>query len=109
MSQSAAAMVPLQEVTVASDLLLGAGPIALFIYGEDTPDTRRNVYRNPFGFSFFKHGAIIAALKTTIRAELTEAQQAAQQATREKKLKERPPAPLPKRRRYRRSIDEAAA
>lgn len=101
MSQSAAVTAPLQEVTVANDLLLGAGPIARFIYGEDTPDTRRNVYRNPFRFSFFKHGAVIAALKTTIRAELAEAQQAAQQATREKKLKEKSPAPLPKRRRYR--------
>ena len=101
MPQSAAATAPLHEATVANDLLLGAGPIALFIYGEDTPDTRRNVYRNPFGFSFFKHGAVIAALKTTIRAELAEAQQAAQQATRERKLKEKSPAPLPKRRRHR--------
>jgi hypothetical protein len=104
MSQSAAVTAPPQEVTVASDLLLGAGPIALFIYGEDTPDTRRNVYRNPFGFSFFKHGAIIAALKTTIRAELTEAQQAARQ-----KKSENLKPPLPKRRRYRRGADEAAA
>jgi hypothetical protein len=97
---------PLQEVTVANDLLLGAGPIALFIYGEDTDDTRRNVYRNPFGFSFFKHGNTLAALKSQIHAELVEAQQAARQ----KKLnKEIPPAPVPKRRRYRRGADEAAA
>lgn len=100
MSDKSTAAVP-----VAGNLLVGAGPIALYVYGEDTPDTRRNVYRNPFGFSFFKHGALLAALKSTIDAELAEAQQAA----RAKKLnKEIPPAaPMPKRRRHRQA--EAAA
>jgi hypothetical protein len=37
------------------------------------------VYRNPIGFSFFKHGNAIAALKSTIRAELHEAERAAQE------------------------------
>ena len=106
MTKSTTDAAPLQQATVANDLLLGAGPIALFIYGQDTDDTRRNVYRNPFGFSFFKHGNTLAALKSQIHAELIEAQQ----ASRQKKLnKEISPPPLPKRRRIRRIADEAAA
>ena len=90
----------------AAEAAIGAGPIAAFIYAEDTDDTRRNVYRNPFGFSFFKHGNTLAALKSQIRAELIEAQQ----ASRQKKLnKEISPVPVPKRRRYRRGVDEATA
>jgi len=86
----------LDEMAVAEDLLLGAGPIAFFIYGENTPESRRNVYRNPFGFSFFKHGNTIAALKSTIRAEVVEAQQAARE--KRQRLKESPPKPVIKRR-----------
>ena len=63
--------------------MLGAGPIAFFIYGEDTPETRRDIYRNPMKLSFFKHGALIAALKSSIRAEIAEAQQAARKARRD--------------------------
>jgi hypothetical protein len=71
------------EISPADDLLVGAGKIAEFIYGDDSDRRRRDVYRNPFGFSFFKHGNTVAALKSTIRAELAEAQQAA----REKRLR----------------------
>jgi hypothetical protein len=69
--------------SLAGDLMLGAGPIAFFIYGEDTPETRRDIYRNPMKLSFFKHGALIAALKSSIRAEIAEAQQAARKARRD--------------------------
>jgi hypothetical protein len=65
--------------SLADDLMLGAGSIAFFLYGADTPETRRDVYRNPMRLSFFKHGALIAALKSSIRAEIAEAQQAARQ------------------------------
>ena len=68
------------DSAVADDLMLGAGPIAEFIYGKDTPETRRNVYRNPFGFGFFKHGNTLAALKSNTRAELAEAQRIAREA-----------------------------
>ena len=68
------------EIPLHQDLKLGARQIALEIYGEDTPETRRNVYRNPMGLSFFKHGNTIAALMSVIRAEIREAQRAAQNA-----------------------------
>jgi hypothetical protein len=67
------------QESLADDLLIGAKKIALFIYGDDSDDRRRDVYRNPFGFSFFKHGNTVAALKSTIRAELVVAQQAARE------------------------------
>ena len=61
----------LQEA-LAGDLMIGAGRIAEFIYGDAA--RARDVYRNPAGLSFFKHGASIAAFKSTIRKELEEAQ-----------------------------------
>jgi hypothetical protein len=63
----------------AVNLLLGAQAIALYLYGKAGRKEIRDVYRNPFGFSFFKHGNAIAALKSTIRAELHEAERAAQE------------------------------
>ena len=78
-------MSKLLEGAIADDLMLGAGKIAAFLYGEDKAETRRDIYRNPMGLSFFKHGATIAALKSTIRAELLQAQQAAQEERRRKK------------------------
>jgi hypothetical protein len=74
-----------REITVADDLLLGAGPIAGFLYGEDSAETRRNVYRNPMGLSFFKHGNTLAALKSTLHAEVNEAQEKARQVRQQKK------------------------
>jgi hypothetical protein len=74
-----AVMEQIQEVPLADDLLIGAEKIAEFIYGDTSAGRRRDVYRNPFGFSFFKHGNTVAALKSTIRAELAEAQQAARE------------------------------
>jgi hypothetical protein len=69
----------------ADNLLIGAESIALYIYGKAGRKEVRDVYRNPFGFSFFKHGNAIAALKSTIRAELHEAEREAQEALRQKK------------------------
>ena len=91
--------------SIAGDLLIGAGEIAKFIYGNDGEKAVRDVYRNVFGFSLFKHGNSVAALKSTIHAELAEMQQAARkQRQHPQKLQ---PAPQPKRRR--RIADEAAA
>jgi hypothetical protein len=75
------------ELTVADDLLLGAEKIAQFIYGKAGTKEVRDVYRNPFKFSFFKHGNAIAGLKSKIRAELIEAQQAAAEEHRQAKAK----------------------
>lgn len=67
-----------EMVAPADNLLIGAEAIARFIYGNAGKKERRDIYRNVFGFSFFKHGNAIAALKTTINAELAEKQRAAQ-------------------------------
>jgi hypothetical protein len=80
--------------------MLGAGPIAEFIYGKDTPETRRNVYRNPFGFGFFKHGNTLAALKSNTRAELAEAQRIAREKHQQERMKTRAVV-KPRRRRAR--------
>ena len=88
----------LQEVStpLADDLMIGAEKIAEYIYGDAT--RTREVYRNPAGLSFFKHGASVAAFKSTIRKELEEAQQQARENR--QRLKEAPPAcPVAKRRR----------
>jgi hypothetical protein len=61
------------DETIADDLMLGAGPIAFFIYGADTPEMRRNVYRNVFNLPLFKHGNTLAAFKSVIRTALMEA------------------------------------
>jgi hypothetical protein len=84
--------------SIGSDLLLGAGPIALHIYGSDTPETRRNVYRNVLGLSFFKHGNTLAALKSTIFSEIAEMQRAAQEQRRQKKAAEARRIVKPRRR-----------
>ena len=73
------------EPPIADDLMLGAENIARFIYGKADKKEVRDVYRNPFGFSFFKHGNTIAALKSATRAEVHEAQRAAQTERRQKK------------------------
>jgi hypothetical protein len=59
--------------TIATDLLLGAGAIAFFIYGVNSPETRRHVYRNVFNLPLFKHGNTLAAFKSVIRTALVEA------------------------------------
>jgi hypothetical protein len=68
----------LHESAPAINLLIGAEAIALYVYGKAGKKEMRDIYRNVFGFSFFKHGNAIAALKTTINAELAEKQRAAQ-------------------------------
>jgi len=85
----------------ADNLLIGAESIACYVYGKSGSKEVRDVYRNPFGFSFFKHGNAIAALKSTIRAELLEAQRAAQEARRQKKASEARVVAKPRSRRAR--------
>ena len=92
---------PAPELAPATNLLLGAESIALYIYGEAGRKEVRDVYRNPFGFSFFKHGNAIAALKSTILAELHAAERAAQEALRQSKASEARVVVKPRRRRAR--------
>jgi hypothetical protein len=87
--------------TIAGDLLLGAGPIAFFIYGVNTPEMRRNVYRNVFDLPLFKHGNTLAALKSGIRAALTEAQRKASEERRQKKEAQACAVAKPRHRRVR--------
>jgi hypothetical protein len=74
-----------QEAPVADDLLLGAGPIAEFLYGD--PSKRRDVYRNPAGLTFFRHGSAIAAFKSTLRTELADQERAARETLRQERIK----------------------
>jgi hypothetical protein len=97
------------EATIADDLLLGAGPIAFFVYGVDTPESRRNVYRNVFKLPLFKHGNTIAALKSGIRAALTEAQHKASEERQQKKEAQAHAIVKPRRRRARQSEQQVAA
>jgi hypothetical protein len=91
------------ESTVADDLMIGAEPIARFLYGKAGKKEVRDVYRNPFGFSFFKHGNSIAGLKSTIRAELLEAQRAAQAERRQQKEEKEAKARVVAKARHRRT------
>ena len=69
---------PEQETsTVADDLLVGAENIAKFLYDDVT--RVRDVYRNVAGLTFFKHGAALAAFKSTLREELREAERKARE------------------------------
>jgi hypothetical protein len=52
------------------DLMIGAQPIAQFVYGNTSPRSMRSVYANPLGLSLFKHGGFIAGRKSTIQREL---------------------------------------
>jgi hypothetical protein len=85
--------------TIGNDLLLGAGPIAFFVYGANTPDTRRNVYRNVFNLPLFKHGNTVAALKSGVRAAVAEAQHKAVEERRKTEIQ----APVKPRHRRQRS------
>jgi hypothetical protein len=80
----------LEDLAPATNLLIGAEAIAHYVYGKAGKKEMRDIYRNVFGFSFFKHGNAIAALKTTINAELAEKQRAAQAERRRKNEAEAP-------------------
>jgi len=71
--KASAALPPL-----ANDLLIGAEAIAQFLY--DDPTHIRDVYRNPLGLPFFKHGAKIAATKSGLLAEIRGRESAARDA-----------------------------
>ena len=101
LNQGVASNDPAPELAPATNLLLGAESIALYIYGKAGRKEVRDIYRNPFGFSFFKHGNAIAALKSTILAELHAAERAAQEALRQSKASEARVVVKPRRRRAR--------
>jgi hypothetical protein len=65
---------------IADDLILGAKPISRFLYGDVDPANVAKVYRNPAGFSFFRHGGELAALKSTLRREVAEIERQARDA-----------------------------
>ncbi len=63
------------EEPISGDLILGAERIAEFLFGD--PGRRRDVYRNPAQFPFFKWGTHIAARKSTLLAEIAKREAAA--------------------------------
>ena len=84
---------------VGHDLLIGAEPIAEFLFGDKR--RRRDVYRNPAGFSFFRLGAQLAARKSTLRAEILAKETAAREQN-ARAIKSRQAPPL--RRRAKRKV-----
>jgi hypothetical protein len=57
---------------LGDDIIIGAQGIARFLYGNTEPKAMSDVYRNPAKFSFFKHGGLLAARKSTLRHEVFE-------------------------------------
>lgn len=97
---------PAPEVTPADNLLIGAEAIARYVYGKADTKQIRDIYRNVFGFSLFKHGAQLAALKTTINAELAEKQRLPKNSVVQKKA---PAVIKPHRPRSRRRAEQQIA
>jgi hypothetical protein len=88
---------PLQgESSIADDLIVGAEKIAEFLYGDG--DRVRDVYRNVGGLTFFRHGAAVAALKSTLREEIREADRLAREKRAHLKATPKPRAPVRRRR-----------
>jgi hypothetical protein len=73
-----------QEIPLHQDLRIGAEALALEIYGEDTDEAKRDIYRNPMNLPFFKHGNFIAGLVSEIRAAIRERQREAKEEAEQK-------------------------
>jgi hypothetical protein len=65
---------------LGDDLLIGAERIARAVYGNADTASVRSVRRNVLGLSLFKHGALIAAFRSTLRRELGEIESRARRA-----------------------------
>jgi hypothetical protein len=74
------------------DLLIGAEAIAQFLYND--PEQIRDVYRNPLGLPFFKHGAKIAATRSGLIAEIRGREKAARDAVAKEKQTAAPACPV---------------
>ncbi len=61
-------------------LIVGAGPIALAIFGHDGPAERRRVYNNSMRAPIFHLGALLCAWPSAIDAFLTKSEARALQA-----------------------------
>jgi hypothetical protein len=64
----------------ADDMMIGAEPIARFVYGNSSPRSMRGIYSNTLKLSLFKHGGLVAARKSTLRRELEAIEAKARQA-----------------------------
>jgi hypothetical protein len=58
--------------SMESDLLRGAGAIAIVLYGEDTPSTRRRLYHEQNNWPLFRlaNDGVLYALKSRLHAFL---------------------------------------
>jgi hypothetical protein len=60
-----------REQDEALDLLVGAEAIALFLFGDDDPKTRRKVYAlDKEAYGLFQMGKLWCARKSTIRQRI---------------------------------------
>jgi hypothetical protein len=96
-----------QTETLADDLLLGAAAIAFFLYGKAGPKQVRDVYRNVFNVSLFKHGNTLAAFKSTLRTDLMAAQQKAREERAGKTAADKTRTVVKPHRRRSRQIDQS--
>lgn len=62
---------------IADDLITGIGPVTAEVYGEDTPEKRRRVYRQMYEVDpderlkgIFRVGGKISCLRSVLRADL---------------------------------------
>jgi hypothetical protein len=55
--------------SIAGDLMIGAGPIAEFLYGENNHPNRHKVYRQR-KLPIFRIGDQVAARKSALKAEI---------------------------------------
>lgn len=64
---------------LAQDLMSGAGPIALFIFGDESETSRRKVYyaADKLGLPCFKLGGTLCARRSTILAWIEKQESAA--------------------------------
>jgi hypothetical protein len=96
-------MTELMESAPASlHILRGAGPIAAFLYGADTPSTRRFVYRDrALGRlpSIFQRGQILCGRPHALRADVEASERAAREKAEQAAAKPVPwSAPSPSQR-----------
>jgi hypothetical protein len=62
--------------TLGGDLMLGAGPLAVFLFGNDSPPNKRRIYRlaEARALGLFKLEGHVAGFRSTVRAKFAQLQ-----------------------------------
>jgi hypothetical protein len=59
------------------DLIIGAGPIAEAVFGQNTPTLRRRIYDNSLKLPVFRSGTMLCARRSAIAAMFDQREKAA--------------------------------